>query len=321
METILSTLVGVGVSIGLFLLGYRQTIGAKRERVHAANLELERILLKRIVLESYEPSLIELSTLISGKARDYRVQPSDLLSEHAILATVFTRVLESDFITPDKREEITRRLAPLWPETEDVVEADYEVVPSTRPHFFLPLMSAVLASVMGAALTAAPLFNELLVSNGRFAFSEFIGRGPVVAFVVSLAAVFSIALVLQFRERLEKPSGDLRKTRNELELEVAQRMRGAGFTIEVPDRPFGLDFIAVSPNRRIAVEVRQWLPETPPSRIASVQSALVRAMERVGATEALLISGGLPDVIADVRSDPRCRVLKIDELNRVLLAP
>ena len=50
---ILGTLVSILVSIW----GYRQIIGARRERIRATNSELEKVLIRRIVLESYQPTV------------------------------------------------------------------------------------------------------------------------------------------------------------------------------------------------------------------------------------------------------------------------
>ncbi len=45
------SVLGIVVSVGLFLIGYRQTVGARKERVTNANQEVEKILVRRIVLE------------------------------------------------------------------------------------------------------------------------------------------------------------------------------------------------------------------------------------------------------------------------------
>ena len=88
------TIIGIAVSVSLFLLGYRQTIGARRERIRAANAELERILVRRIVLEKYTPTQMDLSRLIDGKAGDYRVRRADLISETPLSANM------SETLTP-----------------------------------------------------------------------------------------------------------------------------------------------------------------------------------------------------------------------------
>ena len=81
MENYIFGTLGILVSVTLFLIGYCQTIGAKKERNRSANIDIEKILVRRIILETYEPSLDDLSRLIEGKARDFRVRSRELMSE------------------------------------------------------------------------------------------------------------------------------------------------------------------------------------------------------------------------------------------------
>lgn len=97
MDTFLAIL-GIVVSLVLFLVGYRQTVGAKKERIAACNAEVEKILLRRIVLEGYTPTRLDLERLMDGKARDLRVSSDDLLSVGQVLNTLYTRIVESDLI-------------------------------------------------------------------------------------------------------------------------------------------------------------------------------------------------------------------------------
>jgi len=63
-------ILGIAVSVVLFLIGYRQTVGAKKERVAAADSEIEKILVRRIVLEGYVLKTADIERLAEGKARD-----------------------------------------------------------------------------------------------------------------------------------------------------------------------------------------------------------------------------------------------------------
>ena len=95
MENYLLSILGIAVSIMLFLIGYRQTIGAKKERIKSANSEVEKIMVRRIVLESYTAKPIDIARLIEGKARDFRVKVGDLLSDSQIMNCIYTRILET----------------------------------------------------------------------------------------------------------------------------------------------------------------------------------------------------------------------------------
>ena len=61
MSEYLLGIAGIAISVGLFFVGYRQTIGAKKERIRSANDETEKILVRRIVLEEYTPRVEDIA--------------------------------------------------------------------------------------------------------------------------------------------------------------------------------------------------------------------------------------------------------------------
>jgi hypothetical protein len=155
-------ILGILISVGLFLIGYRQTIGAKKERVNSANGEVEKILVRRIVLEGYAPHVADVARLLAGKARDFRVRASDLLSEEQLLTNIFTRILETDLLPQDKRDEILKRLNPIIIEAEGepLAEQTLATIPPAR-HRLMTRTAAIAAmglvtSVVGALIAALP---------------------------------------------------------------------------------------------------------------------------------------------------------------------
>ena len=110
----IQTGLGILVSILLFLMGYRQTIGAKKERIRAANGKLIDVILKRIILEKYTPQKNEIKRLVEGVARDYKINYEELLNIDQILNTLYTRIFENDLISKEQREENLERLSCLF---------------------------------------------------------------------------------------------------------------------------------------------------------------------------------------------------------------
>ncbi|WP_394557440.1 hypothetical protein [Priestia aryabhattai] len=105
MDGYIQTAIGVIVSIIIYLLSYRQTIGAKQERIQSSNKEIEKILIRRIVNDNYNLSLADIRRLLEGKARDFKVKVNDLYKEEQMLNSLYTRVIETDFITKEQREK------------------------------------------------------------------------------------------------------------------------------------------------------------------------------------------------------------------------
>ena len=110
MDAYLSSGFGILVSIILFVLTYQQTIGAKRIRAKNANQDIHSLFMRRMVFEEYAPKFKDLTKIVEGKAREFKVSINDLLSEEQILNALFTEVFDSDLISPRHRVEIENRL-------------------------------------------------------------------------------------------------------------------------------------------------------------------------------------------------------------------
>ena len=116
MNIFLQSGLGIAVSVILFIITYRHTIGAKKERVKTANEKITETVLRRLILEKYSPKKKDLKRIIEGKSRDFKVKPRDLLTEEQILISVYTKIFENDLITQEQREENLERLVDLFEE-------------------------------------------------------------------------------------------------------------------------------------------------------------------------------------------------------------
>ena len=165
LESVLGA-AGILVSILLFLVGYRQTVGAKRERIRSANADVEKIVVRRVVLEGYTPSRSDVARLLQGKARDFRVSDDELLSEAQVLNTVYTRIVESDLIPTDQREDILKRILPALTESEasPIDEDTARAAPVARmlrtSTVLLGAMAAA-ASVVGGIVSVFPDISKI----------------------------------------------------------------------------------------------------------------------------------------------------------------
>ena len=136
LGTYISEILGVGVSILLYFLGYRKTIGARKERAASANRDIEAILVRRLVQENHLPTTDEISRVLDTKARDFRVRTSQLLSDYQFINNAYTRVLESDFISIEQREKLLQSLSE-WLERADgkSIEEDALEISPVKHHF------------------------------------------------------------------------------------------------------------------------------------------------------------------------------------------
>ena len=292
-------ILGIAVSVGLFLLGYRQTIGAKKERVRAGNSEIEKILVRRIVLEGYTPSASDIGRIIDGKARDFRVHPPDLLSESQLLNNIFTRVIETDFIPRDQREEVLDRLFRVMAQAEDQpisdrAGEDFESpARSSRIATIAMALMGTVASIIGGTFAALPEIREVDSKT-----TELVGLAVGTA-VVSLTIIVFMISLYRIRERQqEEPSKAVAISEYmDFENNVVKALTQAGVEVQFAGpHDQGFDLIVEHKGRRILVELRGWKRSVSPRMVGMVLNRLAEALPYAEGSEGVLVTRGyVPD--------------------------
>jgi hypothetical protein len=317
--TELWSVLGIVVSVGLFLIGYRQTIGAKKERAINANQEVEKILLRRIVLEGYAPDVSSVARLLEGKARDFRVRPGDLLSEEQVLNSIFTRVLEIDFLPQEKREQILNQLTPtiVKAEKEPSSQEPPAAVESTDRHWSVTVVLAImglLTSFIGSAVVAFPKFANLDTNSPRL-FSTMVGT-----IAVSVAIIAVLIFFYRFKEsQREETSKEISfTTGQEFEREVANLLVKAGAQLQVATQNTDYDFRVTLGDRIILVEVKRWNKPMPIRFVAHIAERLRQAMKREGASEAIIVTPS-PINVPSEAAGPDVRLLTLRELRNYIV--
>jgi hypothetical protein len=289
IDTVLGAL-GILVSVVFFIVGYRQTVGAKKERISACNGEVERILLRRIVLESFAPTRIDLERLLDGKARDFRVRSDDLRSVAQVMNSLYTRIVESDVIPAQERKAILDRIGAALAESETQNAAEVEAdAPSgdiwnrTAPAVFA---MAGLAASMGALIAGVP---DLLERNP---FTLEVLKTPFLVATTSLLFISILLVVFRIRS-----SQEATPTRGEevdryvkLESQVAAALRKNGFmVIPLPPDKAG-DFVAERGATKLIVEVKSWPRRVPSQVLANLVERLKKTADQLGGSEVIVVT-------------------------------
>ncbi|EPT8343722.1 restriction endonuclease [Vibrio vulnificus] len=281
MEGYIQTGIGIAVSLFLFWLSYRQTIGAKKERTVNANKSLHRAIMRRIVLEEYVPKIKDLSRIREGKAREFNTSANDMLSEEQVLTSVYTEVFDSDLIPPSQRISIESRLDTVFAQLDNKRKQssfrEYESLKdaSDSKKHSLVVMSA-LVSAVGAV--ASMMFSYLqdpssiAAENPQWLFS---GVG---VFVVSLTMITYLVFLRKEKDSfvLSNRSQSMLNALN-FEIEVAKTIEKSGiqYTTEPRVGRFRPDFLLSLNNKKIAVEAKSWSDNIP----LSIQANTVRKLE------------------------------------------
>lgn len=314
---------GIGLSIALFLIGYRKTIGAKKERIRSANAEIEKILVRRIILEEYTPEVEHIARLIDGKARDFRVRTGDILSESQFLNNIFTRVVETDFIQREQREAVLSRLAPVvaTAEKQPMIEEALVELPSSRrlvaSRTTAALMMGIMASIVGSLMIALPKIGGLETRLPEL-LPMIIGTAAA-----SLAIIVFIISFYRIREQQQEETSKLSTVSSyvEFERDVVTVLTKAGVRIQAAGaRDRGYDLVIDRGGRKVLVEIKAWKrPMT--SRI--VRMAIDQLREAFArhedASEAILVTQRGVQVPIDLREHNRVKVMTLRELRNYLV--
>ena len=289
---------GIAVSIVTFLLGYRSTIGARKERVRSGNDEIEKILVRRIVLEQFEPSPDEIVRIIDAMSRDFRIRPTDLLSEDQLLNNIYTRIVESDFIPREQRQEILERLGRTIDEmnrSPSLEQSIEEVVPQSFSTRITPTALPAMAAMAASATVAGTIFAVLPnFPRGLQSLTEVLPLLFATA-AISLALIGFIVVTYRLRERQQEEPGKSATLSSHMEFpnEVFRILKDC---VTEPNKRLqqsrydkGYDFSFEDNGKKIIVEAKNWNRGVSPSLFAREVSRLEGVLAKEDATVAILV--------------------------------
>ena len=321
------TVLGIAVSVTLFLIGYRQTIGAKKERVRSGNDEIEKILVRRIVLEEFEPSAEEIMRLIDTKARDFRVRATDLLSESQFMNSIYTRIIESDFIPYEQRKEVLKRLSRIIEAIEAslVQEQSVEEIISgsrLRPIASMIPVMAVAASLVGTLLAILPDIRD-----ARADIIEFSEVLPVfiATIAMSIAIISLISVIYRIRERQQEEPSKATALSGYLEFEgeVFRALQKLDITsaksTDAAHTSSAYDFLIELHGKKILVEVKNWSRNMSPLVISRTFARLRDAIALENASYAVVVTRKkTPTSNLSHLEDDRIKIMTLSEFRRHL---
>lgn len=321
MEAYIQTAIGIGVSVLLFLLGYRQTIGAKKERAKNANLSVHRAVMRRMVLEGYSPKYKDVSRILEGKAREFQVSVNDLLSEDQVLNSLYTEVFDSDLISPDQRKEIESRLDSLFQKIEEepnkptfsqISEMRAEKKESKETVWVM----ALAASMMGATISVLYRFlKEPVAIDSEFLIS---GLGILVASIAIVSTISTIRRSKDIEVNVSKRSVQVRSALFELEIAKAIEKANIPYKSEPSINNLRPDFVLEVGPENIVVEAKAWDDIVPLNRIKTVMDYLHKLTEMEQVDRAILVTKKRPPIKGLDSDSGKIQILSQSEFNNFL---
>lgn len=295
MDTYIQTGVGILVSLILFFIGYRQTIGAKKERAKNANHSLHRAVLRRMVLEEYAPIFEDLTKLIEGKAREFHVSINDLLAEEQVLNSLFSEVFDSDLISPSQRVEIEKRIDNCIKATEHEETLKPTFIQYQQMQLERKKKSDSLTFMVGTTSTLGAISTLMYGLHAKNALNlEWLmsGVGVLVASVVMLSA---ISILKRNRENFETPSRrtvQIVSSAFEAELVKLFEKQKIKYVIEPAIGRLRPDFLVEVNGKKIAVEAKAWSGSMPLHQIKRTLDYLNEITSYEGVDKAILVTRG-----------------------------
>lgn len=312
MDGYIQTGLGILVSLVLFIIGYRQTIGAKKERAKNANSSIIRTMMRRMVLEDYSPVHKDISRIIEGKAREFQVSSNDLLSEEQILNSLYTEVFDSDLISPSQRIEIEKRLDTAFDKVEKEplkpTLAEFQQIKREKESVTAMVLST---SILGALTSALYSFYETKSFEPDFLLS---------ALGVLVGSVAVLTVLITYRKSREIDVLPSRSSASiissEFEADIAKILIKGGYKFVIEPSLDGLrpDFLVNVNGRQVAIEAKSWHGSVPLHILRKTIDYLHKLVSTEGVDEAILVTRKKDGIPVGIIDGEKISVLTINEL-------
>jgi hypothetical protein len=320
----LSGLLGVVLTIVFFVIGYRQTIGARKERAGAANREIIETLLRRFTLDAdFVLQFDEIERFVVGKALDSRVKRSDVYLMDDIFPLLYSRVVSSDYVAGKKRKIVLEKINRCF-KRPSAGDDTFVVLAAAREEEKRKLSVEVTLGLVSALMAAGVSLSADLVVTG---WAERLSA-PSVRFALGMAlgvsAVTAVALVgyvrLRDKASTTKPdtgSSTVASRAQEFEARLLERLRVLGVQF---DQKRDVDLIISIKQKRIAIELKLF---TTPSlgNLRSALNQLRHIISKYECDEAYLVLSAPPSERVRSMGDDQVRILGVDEFLGFVTSP
>jgi len=317
----LSGVLGVILTVVFFFVGYRGTIGARKERAAAANLEIVETFLRRFTLDSsFTLQYDEIERFVAGKALNNRVKVADVYSMDEIFSLLYSNVVSSDYVGPKTRRSVLEKLSRCFkaPAERQLVSESIEKESVDKLRSYIEILLGVGSALLAAATSIAATVG----TKGWLEGLSVVSFRWTLLIAVGVSALTAVTLVLFARLRdkatATKPdefSSILPKSR-EFETRVIERLRAIGISFS---QPKDVDFVVSFKERKVAVELKLFPPA--PTKLVSMTGQMEKLLAKYGCEEGIIvIASPVPNDIRGMLFG-RIILLAADAFFKLLTAP
>lgn len=310
VSTSLSVL-GIVLTVLFFVVGYRQTIGARKERAKAANTQIVDVLFRRLAHEdSFVLTAAAIDKVIDGWALQARVRSGDILGPSEVEALLIARVVENDYISDEQRSSILSRIEQMFreePESSLVVDAD-----SANPRKRTDSLFLAVASGMGALAASAGL------ASGALNEAASMPEGLSAAFASMIAAVvlttIAVAIYSYVREasRSSRLEGLGSASTNIVERNLLRVLQRRVPSVARAANP-AIDLTFVADDASYGIEVKADINRLGRVRTKSLAERAKRVAEELGLARVYVLSVAPPNLDLSKYENELVRFMSVRE--------
>lgn len=307
ISTLLNVL-GLVLTVLFFVVGYRQTIGARKERARAANKRIIDTLFRRLTHEeNFSLSSSTVEKLLGGWALDARIRSSDMLGPDEVEAILIARVLENDYISAEQRQAIVTRIRSMFKvEALAALTPDVEALASRKrlEGWFLALGSGVAALATSLATAALLVDNPSALLRDSNVENVGVTLTLVVALTAAATAIYSYLRDASRSVRIESVGGESHPRFEQAFYRVARRH----IPSLAPAENRSLDFIFSKDGASFGIEVKEDANRLGKMRYNQLRKRLQDTAERLNLEKIYLVSARHP---ADHQDDGNDRIVAL----------
>jgi len=247
-----------------------------------------------------------------------------MLSESGILNCIYTRIIETDLIAQEQREEILSRIIPILEEAEGAPIQEQKVMdfPSEqrKKHLYqnaVPFAIGIIASLIGGLVTIFPKIGTVDL-NIETLF-------PAIAATAAMSLSLILIIYTFYRLKESQQEVTISSSSNALaqainfERDVAKEIEKKGIKVTpAGPRDSGYDFVIEQDGKKSIIEVKAWGHKVPISLLSRIVSLLDKVVRMENAEEGIIVTKTPVDLKAlDLKSE-KVRLMTFREFRNYL---
>lgn len=226
-SSILLGLLGIFVSVATFLISYKQTIGARKERARNVIGEINKTLYRNLILEEFVPSLEDLNRMLSSKILECRIKEGDLPAEIDFLNALYTRLIEDELIETNIKDKLIAKIdEKIKSEIKNLFLEEPTEKKSDRDKYFLS-SSALLSLFMGMMV--------FIVSFYRFGIPSPDLGGVMIILTMLVFMIMALVITQNILRQKNQETQEISPTKSRIkemidfESSVYKKIKNSGF--------------------------------------------------------------------------------------------